>query len=825
MQGRNSPFAEKNAQPRYQPLIIVLAATAAGIALDRYFPLSVWLWMLLAGVLLAVWLRIFRRNRTKTASFMLLFAVASASAAWHHCRWNDFAADDLGNFATETAEPVCLEAVALDAPRESPPSSPSPMQVLRREPTFRFEIAAVAVRDREVWKPISGRAILTVIGAAPKIQAGDRLKIFGKISAPDPAHNPGEFDYAAMLRAKRIRALVQSKTVACVSLLTQGSEWNLARRLDRLRIGSGEIFKRFLDPDQAELASAVLLGEREHVEPEQTQAYMATGTIHVLSISGLHVGVLAGGLLWLMRFLPLPTFFRAISVAVVTGLYVLMVDVQPPVVRATILVLLACGSQWLTRNRLGFNSLAAAGLAVLAINPCDLFSVGAQLSFLSVAVLIWFGSRWIVEKQVDPLQQLIEKNYFFTSIKRCGVALWEIFLFGLAIWLVTTPLVMARFHLFSPSALVMNALLWLPMTVGLLAGFALLFCGTVCPPAAYFCGFVCNLSLSFLDYCVRLAETLPGSHFWVAGPNDWWLAAFYGGLAIFAAIPKIRPPLRWCVAILAAWIAVGFLASLGHRHPSELRCTFVSVGHGSATVLELPSGQTLLCDAGRMGGPFRAAKDISGVLWSRGITHLDAVAISHPDIDHYNALPELLKRFSVGAVYVSPGMFLDNTPALKELKASLARSKIPFRELRAGQTLPGGTDCRIEVLHPPRRGIVGSHNANSLVLSIDFRGRRILLPGDLEDVGLKMLLAEEPLSCEVLLAPHHGSRASNSPALAAWSRPRWVVLSGDGRWSTPETAATYRAVGGQALHTHYDGAVLATINEKGTKVEGFMKKK
>ena len=114
-----------------------------------------------------------------------------------------------------------------------------------------------------------------------------------------------------------------------------------------------------------------------------------------------------------------------------------------------------------------------------------------------------------------------------------------------------------------------------------------------------------------------------------------------------------------------------------------------------------------------------------------------------------------------------------------------------------------GDDCLVEVLHPPRRGILGSDNANSLVLAVEYRGRRIVLPGDLESPGLDDMLAEEPRRCDVLMAPHHGSRKSNSPGLAAWCKPRWVVFSGDGRWNLPEIDATYEAVGGQTLHTHH----------------------
>ncbi len=828
MPGQNALIEEKSLnKPRYQPLVIVLAAVSAGMIGDRFCPLGVWFWMALAGIMLFVWWGLIWRGAGKIASFAILMAMAAAAGGWHHCRWDWYPADDLGNFATANAEPVCLEAVALSAPRELPAPPIDPLQSLRREPCFRLEIAAKAVRDRDLWKTVSGRADLLVQGAAPKIQAGDRLKIFGKLSAPAKPHNPGEFDYAAYLRANRVRAEIQSKTAACVSLVAEGSSWNPIRLLDRLRLKSGDIFRRYLDPKQAELASAVLLGERERIDSEQTEAYMATGTIHVMSISGLHVGVLAGALIWMMLLIPIPRIIGVTAVAAVTGLYALMVEANPPVIRATILVLVACGSLWLYRRRLGFNSLAAAGLVVLAINPSDLFNVGAQLSFLCVAVLIGFGARWMERKEVDPLEQLAAKNYsFFTvSLQRLKRGVIELTLFGFAIWLVSTPLVMARFHLFSPVALVMNTLLWVPMTLGLLAGFALLFCGMVFPPLAGLCGIVCNVNLWLLDSSVRLAEKTPGSHFWVAGPNDWWLAVLYAGLAMAVCFPKIRPPRRWCAVILAGWIGAGFLVSFAGHGSGKLQCTFVSVGHGSATVVELPSGQTWLCDAGQMGAPVHAAKSIAGFLWSRGITRLDAVVLSHADIDHFNGLPELLKKFSVGVVYVSPVMFDDHAPSIEALKAALDFHKTPCHELFAGQCLPGGENCRIEVLHPPRRGIVGSNNANSLVLAIEYRGRRILLPGDLEAAGMNDLLAEEPLPCTVLLAPHHGSRQSNSPELAAWCRPQWIVLSGDGRWSTPEIDATYRAVGGQTLHTHSDGAITFTFDEKGVKVERFLKPK
>jgi competence protein ComEC len=231
----------------------------------------------------------------------------------------------------------------------------------------------------------------------------------------------------------------------------------------------------------------------------------------------------------------------------------------------------------------------------------------------------------------------------------------------------------------------------------------------------------------------------------------------------------------------------------------------------------LPSGQTLLYDAGRLGAPEGAARTIAAALWSKGITHLDAVVLSHSDADHYNALPELLERFSVGAVYVSPLMFEDETPALDYLKASLQRASVAVRTVSAGERLAAGPDCRLEVLHPPRRGVLGGDNANSLVLAVEHAGRRVLLPGDLERPGLGALLAEEPLHCDVLLVPHHGSQASNPPGLAGWATPNWVVISGSRRWDTEPIEAEYKAIGSRVLHTADLGAVRIRLDRAGVR--------
>ena len=138
---------------------------------------------------------------------------------------------------------------------------------------------------------------------------------------------------------------------------------------------------------------------------------MATGTIHLLVIAGLHLGILAGALFWLLRRTSLPRGWVAGLVAAATVFYMLLVDAGPPVVRATVLVLVACAAVYWGRRPLSFNSLAAAALVVLVINPSHLFHVGAQLSFLSVAGLMWYIPYWTAtNREQRTLERLIAEN-------------------------------------------------------------------------------------------------------------------------------------------------------------------------------------------------------------------------------------------------------------------------------------------------------------------------------------------------------------------------------------------------------------------------------
>jgi competence protein ComEC len=648
------------------------------------------------------------------------------------------------------------------------------------------------------------------------LRPGDRLRVFAQLGALAVPQNPGEFDFARQARGDGRLFSMRCEFPECVTRLSTGSFWSWTRLTDWLRSRGDALLWRHLGRERSGLAAAMFLGSREELEPDAAQAFLETGTIHLLVISGLNVGILAGTLALVMRTLLVPRAW-ALGIVVLTSLaYAATTDAQPPVVRATVMVLVGCLAVLLGRRVLAFNSIAAAGLVVLAINPAELFHSGAQLSFLSVGVLAWISERRIGRGHPDALQRLIAATRPWPQrlARRLRAEAWRMSLVSLFIWLVICPLVMARFHLVSPIAVFLGPILSIPVTLAMAAGFGIFALGWMTPAAASALGWLCDSNLLVMQTCVKLTRQWPGNHVWVSGPADWWLAGFYGALVCGVIAPRLVPARRWCLGLLAGWIALGFAVAAWARPAADrLDCTFLSVGHGEAVVVELPGGRTLLYDAGRLGSPVAASRAVSGFLWSRGITHLDAVVLSHADVDHYNALPALIEQFSVGVVYVSPVMFEHQGRALAALQSAIERSGVPVHEVWSGDRLRSGGEARIKVLHPPRRGVLGSDNANSIVLAIEYAGRRLLLTGDLESPGLEDVMAEEPYHCDVLLAPHNGSAYSDPPGFADWTRPTLAVVSGGQRDRLEVVATAYRARGSHVVHTAQCGAIHVSIDK------------
>lgn len=815
----------------YVPLLAVAIAVGAGIAVDRCVVSLGMAWLLVAVAALASWLIAWRRYKNERATMLLLLAVFALAAGWGHANWRLFSQHELGRFANQLSTPVCVEAIATESAETRAAPPPNAYRAIPQGETSRLRLQVIQLRNGQRWQSAAGECDLVIDGHLTGIRPGDRLRLFAQMREPAAASNPGQSSYAKAAQRERRLAMLRTESPDCVAVIARGESWSLRKTTNQIRQQLRHTINTNLPPHEASLAMAMLLGDRDQLSQATAERFRRTGAMHVLVVSGLHVGTLAAAFYLLMRWGWVP---RRRVLSLVMGLalvYAIVAGGRPPVIRAVVLAEAVCLAMLTGRRAIALNSLAAGAIIVLAINPSDLFGSGPQLSFLATATLISFGT-WHLRQQKtpDPIDRLLisARPWYNQAVRGVGSAAWLLIAATAAVWCTSAPLLLHEFHLLSPVAIPMSVAVFPLVAVIVTSGFAMLVSDLIFPTLASYPAGICEAATHWLDRCLAKADALPLAHGWFPAPDGWWTLGVYAMLAT-AALGRAKPWIPKLTARLAlAWIPLAFVPSLVEMTQERpLRCTTINVGHGVSVLIETPSGANLLYDAGSLGSPDYATETIAGVLWSRGITRIDALLLSHADVDHFNGTPGLLDRFDIRAVYTPPRMLppADDTTdrsAPAALARLLAARQVPLNELALGDRLNLG-DTKAEVLHPNELGVIDTDNANSLVLAIEHAGRRLLLPGDLEGAGMTALLMQEPYHCDVLLAPHHGSRRSDPPGFAAWCSPRWVVVSG-GLSSNPaatDAGQSYAQAGANVVRTSQLGAITLLLGERGIDCKVF----
>ncbi|MDO4575257.1 MAG: ComEC/Rec2 family competence protein [Planctomycetia bacterium] len=840
-----------------QPLVPVLAAFAMGIVLDRTLfvvaePQTSLTWPLLGwlvGVLAAVgaWRSLLSRSE-RGASFFLMGAVLAAGGAWHHAFWNLYPQTEIG-LAVGEGSLAMLEGKIVRPPEYYGVSDDLPKMENSPEWTTSVEFRVLRAMDKAEWHKASGRILLRIQGDLRGIHVGDTVRVSGKLFQPDDARNFGAFSPRAFYRQKRILTLMKVPSPGNVEKVHSPRVPGPFRMAEYLRDTARKRLERFLTPEEKPLANALVLGCREEVPRSDKETMLETGTIHLLAISGLHVGLLAWGFFSLLKLLAFPRVGIPWVVTLLVILYVMMTGARPPAIRAGILVVVTVLAYGMGRPVSRLNTLCAAGLFVLAINPLSLFSAGTQLSFLAVGTLL--HTPLFSPKRRDTDEDNWE--YWFADPTRrpailrsmakfAAYRLASIFYASFLMMLVLLPLVANQYHVIALAGLFLNVLLWLPLLMAMMSAALVILMGWI-PGVGTLCGAVCSSSIWLLKTLIDAGAAIPGHCFWTEGVPFAWMTVFYLVLMLGVVWLPFRPGVKkatWVLLLLVLFL----LVCPGWMQPRRetLRCTFLSVSHGLCVVLELPDGRNLMFDAGQFADASVPERTISQFLWHRHIWYLDAIFLSHPDMDHYNAIPGLLEKFSVGKLYTTPQSLaarektteattdhpyyaarqLRETPTenlLAGLFHALEKHRVPVETLVAGDVIPLADDCTLEVLHPQRNTDYGSTNAASMVLLLAYRDFRILLTGDLAPPGLDAFLTQEPISCDVLLSPHHGGRTCNTPSLAKWSHPKWVVISEAYSLPQPQTTERFRSVGAQIHHTGREGAVAFVFRKDKMEVE------
>ena len=815
--------------PVYTPGLLVVFAFACGIAVDRFFDFH-WCGYLVALVAAAVAALLLRNGTSQRHSFSndrriglkvcaIMVGFVAVGALRHHVYWNWYPDNEVGFRASSQPSPVAVKVTLVNEPRqiaaarEGSGSFSSP-----EEKRCRALVRCDEIRDGDRWVKTSGRVWLRMPVIEPSLSAGDQVKVFGTLVRIDGPSNPGQYDFSRHYRRQRILASLHCFNGRAITVLKPGGHRfisNLRTRLDRLAW-------HYLPPEQASLTSAILLGNREQVDVERRDKFLKTGTVHLLAISGLHVGILAGLVYVLFKAGWLGRSKCLLLTIVFVIFYAWLVEFRPPVVRATIFIVLYCLARLSGRTGQAFNVLALAALMVLMLNPTDLFSLGAQLSFLAVAA-ITFGKDWIFASDTDPLDQVVlatrsRSQRWWASLRRGFRAAFVVS--GL-VWLVSIPLVACQFHVLSPIGLIVNPVVMLPISLALYSGLAIFIFGDVLPAIARAAVVFGTASLAALESVVGVAGSFSGGHFWTSGPHLWAVLFFYIGWVVLGLYPTTRVSTRSLCAIGLCWLLLAWLMPryaeqwLNHESRSSMEVTFIDVGHGTSVLLELPDGKNLLYDCGSTSSARFAVNTVSGVLWHKGINRIDAVVLSHADSDHYNGVQGIAERFTVEKVILSPMMMNSESPSVAQLLASLESAHVEIETVTAGDSIDLNSKVQMRVLSPKQVGDHANDNSASLVLAIDCHGRTVLLPGDLEKEGMERLLRQSPIKCDLLMAAHHGSPNSDPVQFMKWAKPEFVAVSCGHKKFSSVAKEMFAQSGCVVKRTDVGGAISFVVEQDG----------
>lgn len=558
------------------------------------------------------------------------------------------------------------------------------------------------------------------------LRPGAAVVVEGPFRRLADAANPGGFDSASWGRRRGV-TWQTSGQLRMVRPAGPFESWIFGVRL-QVR----DTLER-LDPSfGAGVLHGILLGDRHAVPDPARRAFEATGTAHLLAVSGLHVAGVASlsFLAILITFLGIGVRrahrFAALFSLVPTLGYILLADAPLSAQRAGVMVAMFMFGVALGRRPHGLDCLGFAATTLLISNPLELAGPGFQFSFGTVfALLLWTGRgdgprQWLSSSAVASLASTPVQAWHFGAIVPCA-ALSN---------LLVTPLA---------SVLV--------IPVGLLS----LFLAPLWPGSLVFAAHLAEILVAFTE---SIAELMGGE--WITGR---WVMPLC--LLPFAIALNVRRPIR--LAILSA-VLVG--TSVWIRPPTDT-VDFVSVGQGDAILIR-SGGEVALIDV----GPDPSARALRQYLRTQGISHIDRLYITHHHPDHFRGLLGLSTDATVRRLIHS-----GRPSANPEWNAVLDR----YRE--SGTLLEVAKDgdlhlgrFNLRVFAPLSTPWV-SENDGSIALRIDGPNRSILLTGDLEALGERYLLAQHPGSVDILKLGHHGSRTSTMEALLEAVRPSIAVVS------------------------------------------------
>jgi competence protein ComEC len=871
---------------RQAPMLAAAICFAAGILLARHYqpPAS-----LLTATLLLFLLALAALRRGLFTAHLATAAFLAATGCWcaqleppppTHTELLPFADGLLRNVQAHVVRIRTLKP----APNDNDPTTqlepwqtePGGWETDQGTATQSVDLALDALEsvtpDSSTMTPVTGGVRVTVIGPALPLLCGQQLEANLRLRRPEIYRDPGAFDSTAMLAAQDITLLASAKSerlhvtgraprsLRC--LLFAAQSWASAR-LDLYTHSRANKLSRLTTEDAAML-EAMLFGDRSGLTHTLREGFERTGTFHLFVVSGLHITLLAGGLLWLLLRLRVRESYSILLTLTFTTAYALLTGFGVPVQRALLMTAAYLLARYFSRTASPLNALGTAALFVLVLSPRALTEASFQMTFLVILAVAglalpirartWqpFHQALHDLDQIDldiPLEprvaafrvrirmaEELARDLLPHPFRKLPRALLHVFfrildalLFGLVTECCMVLPLAVYFHRAVWTALPVNVLC-IPLLALLLPCAIALFLTSlvnswVALPFAALTSLALHLTRCLVDHAARLALAD------IRLPAPPPLAVIFASLALAFSVWALRERRRLMLTLgLAAILlapAVTLYPAPPLLHPGLLEVTALDVGQGDSLLVVTPQLKTILIDAG---GPTGLAQQhasnfdigdevVAPFLWSRRIRRLDILALTHAHSDHMGGMPAVLRDLRPRELWLS--ITPARSPAFRALLDEAARLNIPVRFFHAGDAFDLG-GIHTDVLAPETTySNPGSpRNNDSLVLRLTYGASSVLLEGDAEAPSEAAMLINNRITPVTLLkVAHHGSRTSSGDAFLAAAHPKDAVIS-VGRTNTfghprGEVLARLESLGTHVYRTDRHGAQTFLLDEHG----------
>jgi competence protein ComEC len=653
-----------------------------------------------------------------------------------------------------------------------------------------FSASSIALDDEH--HEVSGTALIRV----PRYLVygyGDMLIVTGRLETPPTLE---DFDYAGYLADRGIHSIMYYSDI---EILERDAGLSPLRWIHSLRQGLSASLASALPEPQASLAQGILLGVRDSIPESLHEAFSRTGTAHLLAISGLHVGIIVAMLLAFGALV----FGRQRSVyiwlaLIIVWVYVLLVGMHPPIVRAAIMGSLFLLAEYLGRQRSAIIALVFAAALMTGIQPHLLWSVSFQLSFAAMASLVLLFPHL----QAWGRRAITSAFRNRPALINPGTAVTDLWAATLAATAGVWPIIAYSFDIVSlvglpATFLALPALPFIMVTSALVA-----FTGLFSLLVAQLLGWLAWVFLTYLVTVVRGLDALPYSSIEITNLSSWHVWGYYAILAGVIACVNYRQQITDIYSRLTSrmkdgtqrlpgtgrrfspkWLVLPLLIvailvwSVALTLPGDrLHVSFLDVGQGDAILIQTPDGHNILIDGGP--DPRRLSLALGERLpfWDRTI---DLVVCTQPHADHITGLIEVLERYEVKRVLES-GVPYDSS-VYREWLRLIEEKGIHYDLARSGQEIDLGNGLKLEVLNPPFAFFEDTScdvDNNGIVMKLIWKKVSFLFTADIrEEAELHLIMQRVNLRSTVLKASHHGSMTSTIPQFLAAVGPEVAVIS------------------------------------------------